>query len=59
MCSENNTGSGEGRGPWGGKGPSDAQITRGWKATPKERREHSKGYGDKPSRKEEKRFFEW
>lgn len=33
-------GSGEGKGPWGGKGPSDNDILKGWQATPKERKRH-------------------
>lgn len=42
-------GSGEGR------GASEEKIQKGWMATPKERREHDKGYGERGARKPERR----
>lgn len=57
MCSG---GSGEDRGPWGGKSPSDAKLKRkiGGYVSDKDRRGHDKGYGPRASKKETKRYWE-
>jgi len=52
-------GSGEGRGPWGGK-PTDAKLRRqvGGYATDKERRQHDKGYGPRATPRQAKRYWQ-